>query len=68
MPLDPYTHLWMHEQEVQRTMQQKALEREARLAQAKREGYPIGPARVGRIRRGVAGLRQILRPAGTGTA
>jgi hypothetical protein len=66
--LDPYTHLWMHDQEVQRTMKQNALEREVRLSQAKREGYPISPIRLSRIRSGLAALRQILRPAGTGSA
>jgi hypothetical protein len=66
--LDPYTHLWIHDQEVQRTIKQNALEREVQLAQAKREGYPISPIRVSRIRGGLASLRQILRPAGTGSA
>jgi hypothetical protein len=66
--IDPYTQLWMHEQEVQRTMKRNALEREARLAQAKREGFPISPLRVSRIRAGLSSLRHVLRPAGTGSA
>jgi hypothetical protein len=68
MQPDPIIHLWMHEQEVQRTMRQNALERSAKEAQAKREGFPISPFRVKRIRTGLASLRQALRPAGTGSA
>jgi hypothetical protein len=65
---DPYTHLWLHEQEVQRTMRRNALERSARAAQAKREGFPISSFGVSRIRGGLSGLRRILRPASTGSA
>jgi hypothetical protein len=69
--LDPYTHLQMHEQEVQRIVRHNALEREARaanLAQARRAGYPINPFMVRRIRAGLGGLKRVLRPAGTGSA
>jgi hypothetical protein len=68
---DPNTYLQMHEQEVQRIVKQNALERqarEARMAQAKREGYPISPFNVSRIRAGLGGLKRVLRPAGTGSA
>ena len=71
MQFDPNTYLQMHEQEVQRIVKQNALERqarEARLAQAKREGYPISPMKVNRIRAGLDGLKQVLRPASTGSA
>ena len=71
MQFDPHTYLQMHEQEVQRIVKQNALERqarEARLAQAKREGYPISPSKVNRIRAGLDGLKQVLRPASTGSA
>ena len=71
MQFDPHTYLQMHEQEVQRIVKQNALERqarEARLAQAKREGYPTISARVGRIRAGLGELRKALRPSGTGSA
>jgi hypothetical protein len=68
---DPNIYLQMHEQEVQRIVKQNALERQAReagLAQAKREGYPIRPFKVTRIRAGLDGLKRVLRPAGTGSA
>jgi hypothetical protein len=71
MQFDPHTYLQMHEQEVQRIVKQNALERqarEARLAQAKREGYPISPFKVNRIRAGIDGLKRVLRPASTGSA
>ena len=74
MQFDPNTYLQMHEQEVQRIVKQNALERqarearEARMAQAKREGYPISPSKVNRIRAGLDGLKQVLRPASTGSA
>jgi hypothetical protein len=65
---DPNIYLWMHDQELKRTMRQNALERQAREAQAPREGLPFPSFRVNRIRSGIAGLRRALRPAGTGTA
>ena len=71
MQFDPHIYLQMHEQEVQRIVKQNALEREARearLAQAKREGYPTISSQVTRIRAGLVGLRKALRPAGTGSA
>ena len=71
MQFDPNTYLQMHEQEVQRIVKQNALERqarEARLAQAKREGYPISPMKVNRIRASLDGLKRVLRPASTGSA
>lgn len=68
MQFDPQIHIWMHEQEVQRTMRQNALERSAKEAQAKRDGFPVSPFRVSRIRAGLNGLKQVLRPAGTGNA
>ena len=68
MQFDPQIHIWMHEQEVQRTMRQNALERSAKEAQAKREGFPVSPLRVNRIRAGLNSLKQVLRPAGTGNA
>ena len=71
MQFDPHTYLQMHEQEIQRIVKQNALERqarEARLAQAKREGYPTISFQVRRIRAGLGGLRKALRPAGTGSA
>src|SRR5262245_33789425 len=66
--IDPVTYVRMHEQEVQRTVRQNALERSVKEAQAKREGFPISPFRVNRIRAGLNGLRQVLRPAGSGNA
>jgi hypothetical protein len=69
--IDPHTYLQMHEQEVQRIVKQNALERQARegrLAQAKREGFPISPSKVSRIRAGLGGLKRALRPASTGSA
>jgi hypothetical protein len=66
--LDPTTHLWMHDQEIQRTVKQNALVRQARDAQAKRSGHPIASFRVSRIRAGLSSLRRGLRPAGTGNA
>jgi hypothetical protein len=70
MQFDPHTYLQMHEQEVQRIVKQNALERQAREArlQAKREGYPISPFKVSRIRAGLGGLKRVLRPASTGSA
>ena len=70
MQPDPTTYLWMHDQEIKRTMRANALERSAReaQAQAKREGYPIDSFGVGKIRSGLNGLRRVLRPAGTGSA
>ena len=70
MQFDPHTYLQMHEQEVQRIVKQNALERQAREArlQAKREGYPIGPDKVSRLRAGLNGLKRVLRPASTGSA
>ena len=71
MQFDPHTYLQLHEQEVQRIVKQNALERqarEARMAQAKREGYPALPLKVSRIRAGLGGLKRVLRPAGTGSA
>ena len=68
MQPNPIIYLWMHDQELQRTMRQNALERQAREAQAPREGLPVPSFRVNRIRSGLAGLRRALRPAGTGTA
>jgi hypothetical protein len=67
---DPTIHLWMHDQELKRTMRANALERTAREAnaQAKREGYPVGSFRVSKLRSGLNGLRRVLRPAGTGSA
>jgi hypothetical protein len=65
---DPTTYLWMHDQELKRTMRQNALERQAREAQAPREGLPFPSFRVNRIRSGLSGLRRALRPSGTGTA
>jgi predicted ATPase len=46
------------------------LERQAREArlQAKRQGYPISPFKVSRIRAGLDGLKRVLRPASTGSA
>jgi hypothetical protein len=66
--LDPTTHLWMHDQELKRTMRANALVREAKEAQAVREGFPVSPLRVNRFRAGLTGLRKALRPAGTGGA
>ena len=68
MQPDPTIHLWMHDQELKRTMRSNALEREAKDAQARREGFPVNPIRTNRIRNGLNGLRRALRPAGTGTA
>jgi hypothetical protein len=68
MQLDPYIQLWMHDQEIQRTMKQNALEREARLGQAKREGFPINALKVSRIRTGLTSLQRVLRPSRTGSA
>lgn len=68
MQSNPIIYLWMHDQELQRTMRQNALERQAKEAQAPREGFPINPFRVNRIRNGLSGLLRGLRPAGTGTA
>jgi hypothetical protein len=66
--LDPTTHLWMHDQELKRTMRANALAREAKEAQARREGYPVRPFRVNPIRAGLNSLREAIRPAGTGAA
>jgi len=66
--LDPNTHLWMHDQELKRTMRANALVREAKEAQARREGFPVSPFRVNRLRAGLNGLRQAIRPARTGGA
>ena len=70
MQFDPHTYLQMHEQEVQRIVKQNALERQAREARlrAKREGYPISPFKVSRIRAGLGGLKRVLLPASTGSA
>ena len=68
MQPDPITHLWMHDQELKRTMRRNALERQAKEGQARREGFPVSPFRVSRIRSGLSGLRRVLRPAGTGSA
>ena len=71
MFIEPHTYLHIHEQEVQRIVKQNALARQARegrLAQAKREGFPISPFKVSRIRAGLDGLKRVLRPASTGSA
>lgn len=68
MQPDPTIHLWMHDQELKRTMRENALASEAKAAQALREGYPVSPFRINRIRRGLTGLVRVLRPAGTGNA
>lgn len=63
MQPDPITFLWMHEQELGRTMKQNALERTARNADK-----PAARYRASRLRDGIAALGRVLRPAGTGSA
>jgi hypothetical protein len=65
---NPIIYLWMHDQELQRTMRQNALERLAKEAQPPREGFPIRIFRVNRIKSGLSALRRTIRPAGTGAA
>ena len=62
MQPDPITHLWMHEQELGRTMKQNALERAARDADKQAARYRVS------LREGIAVLTRALRPAGTGSA
>jgi hypothetical protein len=62
MQPDPITHLWMHEQELGRTMKQNALERAARSADKPAARYRVS------LREGIALLSRALRPAGTGSA
>ena len=68
MNIDPRTYLWMHEQEIQRTMRDNALAKSLKESQAKREGYPASPFRANRIRTGLHSLQRVLRPSGTGSA
>lgn len=68
MQPDPIIHLWMHEQELGRTMKQNALERAARDADKPGARYRVTRFSAGSIRGGLAELRRSLRPAGTGSA
>ena len=56
MYLDPQTYLWMVEQDRERAMTQKALERAARSG---------GEQRPGLARGGITSLAKLLRQAGT---
>jgi hypothetical protein len=68
MQPDPIIHLWMHEQELGRTMKQNALERAARDADKPGARYRVARFGISSIRSSLDGLRRALRPAGTGSA
>ena len=63
MLLDPKTHLWLHEQELGRTLKQNALERAARAADK-----PAARYRVSSLKDRIVVFGRSLRPAGTGNA
>jgi hypothetical protein len=63
MQPDPYTHLWMYEQELARTMKQNALERAARNTDK-----PALKFGLSRIRDRITALRRVVTPASTGSA
>jgi len=68
MQPDPTIHLWMHNQEVQRTMRQNALLRAVKEAGESADQATIQAAHVNPIRQGLTALLRVLRPAGTGGA
>jgi len=66
---DPYIHIRMQEQELERTLRRAAHIRAAREANAARPRRPVGSERVGALTRsGIDLVRRALRPARTGRA
>lgn len=59
MQMDPYTHLWLVEQDRERAMTQRALERAARAGGAQTPGLARG---------GITSFVRVLRRAGSAVA